>query len=332
METKSIMLQTLSVPCACRCRYCLLSWDGRTLGADYERSRRYALRFSDYMKKNRPGVSFHFTFGYCMDHPNLPKELDFLNEIGSVQGQFLQMNGFRLRNHSENRELIAQIRAHGVKNVNFTFYGLPEYHDRFAGRQGDFDHILDLAECAVGSGLDASAGLPLTRENVRQAKELIELLEDRGIKNSFAFIPQEEGRGALLAPVRLTAEDFEKLGSKEKEKLNRKTFKTEGEWVSGDWPEEKNRAILISLTPENIGEFENADFDSVIRRVEALDDRYYSALPSFKSLCEMYGNPDGDCFYGKRDLFRSYQRRYIAEHGLDLYDVTDERFCGSRRY
>ena len=332
METKSIMLQTLSVPCACRCRYCLLSWDGRTLGADYERSKRLAFRFSDYMKKNRPGVSFHFTFGYCMDHPKLAEELNFLNSIGSVQGQFLQMNGFRLRGHGEIRKLMEEIRSHGVKSVNFTFYGLSAYHDRFAGSPGDFSHLLDMAKCASEVGLEVSAGLPLTRENAEQAEELIGLLEDAGVQRTFAFIPHGEGRGALLEPVRFTARDLEKLGPKGKDRLNKRRFRTEREWVLGDWPEEQSRSLLISLTPENIGELENADFESVIRRAEALDDGYYAALPPFKALCERYGDPDGIGFYGKRDLFQRFQKRYIAEHGLTIRDVTDERFCGSRRY
>lgn len=37
-------------------------------------------------------------------------------------------------------------------------------------------------------------------------------------------------------------------------------------------------------------------------------------------------------FYSQRELYRRYQKQYIAAHRLSLYDVTDERQCGSRRY
>ncbi|MBQ3159944.1 MAG: hypothetical protein IJC00_05730, partial [Clostridia bacterium] len=97
MQTKSVMLQTLCVPCACRCRYCLLSWNGRTIGADYDRSQRFAERFYDWLQRERPDISFHFSFGYSMDHPRLFDALDFLNGIGSVGGQFLQCDGMAFR-------------------------------------------------------------------------------------------------------------------------------------------------------------------------------------------------------------------------------------------
>lgn len=104
--TKSIILQTLSVPCGCRCRYCLLSWDGHPIGADYERSKQYAHDFYRYIHEKRPEIQFHFTFGYSMEHPHLLEELDFLNSIGSVQGQFLQLGGMDLHTSQESAQFI----------------------------------------------------------------------------------------------------------------------------------------------------------------------------------------------------------------------------------
>lgn len=332
METKSINLQTLCVPCGCHCRYCLLSWDNHPVGADYQRSKKYAKKFHRYITENHPNIAFDFTFGYCMEHPALYQELDYLNEIGSVQGQFLQLDGMRIRTKDEADELMEGLFRHGVKAVNFTFYGLKDYHDRFAARKGDFEHLLALAKSSIKHSLDTSAGIPLTSENAGQAEELIELLEMNDIQKTSLFIPHEEGRGALLMPIRFSEADFEKLGPKASVKLNRKAFRPEWEWVSSTWPEEKNRALIISLTPDNIDRFENMSFEQVIAYVEALDEAYYSAIPSFAELCKICGNTAGTKYYSKRDLFRHYQKQYIAEHGLSLYDVTDERFCGSRRY
>lgn len=332
MKTKSIMLQTLSVPCACHCRYCLLSWDNHPVGADYGRSKAYAREFYRYIRENRPEVKFDFTFGYSMEHPKLLEELDFLNEIGSVQGQFLQMDGMRFRSAGEMDALTAALAEHGAAKINATFYGLEAYHDRFAARHGDFAHLLKLAQSGVKNGLEVSAGIPLTAENAEQSEALIDRLEECGISEISVFVPHEEGRGALLAPIRFSEQDLEKLGSKGFSKLNRKAFRPEREWISGTWPEEQNRALIISLTPENIGRFEKMEFEQVIRYVEELDEAYYSSLPTFAELCGMYGNLEGNDLYGKRDLFQHYQKRYIAQHGLSLYDVTDERFCGSRRF
>ena len=68
MKTRSIMVQTLCVPCSRHCRYCLLSWNNHPVGADYERSKEYAKKFHAYMKENHPEIQFDFTFGYSMDH------------------------------------------------------------------------------------------------------------------------------------------------------------------------------------------------------------------------------------------------------------------------
>ena len=78
--------------------------------------------------------------------------------------------------------------------------------------------------------------------------------------------------------------------------------------------------------------FENMSFEDTITYLEKLDDEYYNAIPSLEELAVLYGNADGKEYYQQRDLFHHYQRMYIKEHNLTIYDVTDERQCGSRRY
>ena len=141
METKQILVQSLCVPCGCHCRYCLLSWEHQTVGADFEQSRAYSRGFYDYLRRNQPDIRFDFCFGYSMDHPALLETLDFLNEIGSVQGQLLQLDGLRMRTDPEIDDWMAGLAVHGVRHTNFTFYGLESYHDRFAGRKGDFSYL-----------------------------------------------------------------------------------------------------------------------------------------------------------------------------------------------
>ena len=310
IKTSAINLQTLCVPCGCHCRYCLLSWNNQIVGADYERSKRYAKRFHDYIQENRPEIQFDFTFGYCMEHPKLLEELDFMNALGSVQGQFLQMDGMNLRNKDQSEELISNLLCHGVKHVNFTFYGQEAYHDRFAARLGDFENLMTMAHIAAVNGLEASAGIPVTSENAAQVEDLLLLLDSQGIEQVFLFVPHEEGRGKHLSSIRFSETDFEKLGVESAQKLNRKIFRPEREWVSNIWPEEQNRLLNISLTPDNIERFENMEFDQVIRYVEALDDAYYSSLPSFQELCKLYGDLSGTRFYSKRDQFQHFQKTF----------------------
>ena len=312
MKTRSVMVQTLCVPCHNRCRYCLLSWNGRLAGADYDRCERFAAAFHAWVKQNRPDLSFHFSFGYSMDHPALFRAIDFMRSIGSPGGEFLQMDGMRMRSDDQLRQLMEGLRDHGVKAANFTFYGMEAYHDSFAGRKEDFHLLLRSAEKAMSAGLKVSAGIPVTRENAEQAEPLLDLLERKGIREVRFFIPHEEGRGAALHDIRCRTEDLRGWSDAALSRLNRGVYRTEAEWIREKPVLPENRMLLFSLQADNIERFEKTDFGSAIQDLETLDEQYYAAFPPDSELAERYGNP--------------------TNSELQLYDMTDERQCSSRRY
>ncbi|HCJ76755.1 MAG TPA: hypothetical protein DHV88_10315, partial [Roseburia sp.] len=95
------MVQNLCVPCSCRCRYCLLSWDGKPVGISWDNGASFAQRFINEVRHSRPEINISLTFGYSMDHPRLREAITFLKEIGSPQAQFLQCDGMRMRNEAE---------------------------------------------------------------------------------------------------------------------------------------------------------------------------------------------------------------------------------------
>lgn len=332
MKTVSVMVQTLAAPCANRCRYCLLSWDGRTVGAPFDESRAFALNMIEWLKKERPEVRFHYSFGYSMEHPRLFEELDFLNSIGSVMGKMLQMDGMRMRTDAELETLTEGLFEHGVRELNFTFYGTREYHDRFAGRRGDHDLLLRTARAARVAGLSLSAGIPLTIESAPMAEELVDTLRANGIDALRFLVPHSEGRGRLIEEIRLTEAVFLKLPESVRKLLNPRAFMTEADWLKKWLSDELERMLIISLTRENIARYTEMGQEAVIAEAEALDESYYSALPQAEELAKMYGDPAGDRFFGRRDLLDRYRKRFIAEKGLKLYDVTDERQTSSRRF
>lgn len=332
MKTTSVAVQTLCVPCHNRCRYCLLSWDGKLPGADYHRSARYARQFHQWLRENRPELSFQFYFGFSMEHPRLTDAIAFMNSIGSAGGQFLQLDGLALRNEAETTAFLADVQSHGIRSVNLTFYGLREYHDRFAGRKGDFDYLMTILRTAQDLGLEISTGVPLTRENAPQAAELCSILTGAGAPPQF-FIPHAEGRGAALDSVRLRRRDLVALPAEVTGKLNSRIYRTEAQWLRTDpLPIPEKRMVALSLTPENIAHFESLPFEETIRYLESLDDAYYGALPPIPELLERYGDPDSDALYSFRDLCLHFGRRHLARSQISVYDVTDERNCFSRRY
>lgn len=332
MQTTSINVVTHCLPCHCRCRYCLLSWDGKTVGADYERSAAYARRFYDWLRENRRELSFAFYFGYCMEHPQLPEAVDFLRSIGSPGGRFLQLNGMVFRSEAQLPPFLTQLKSHGIELIDLTFYGLREYHDRFAGRKGDFDYLLSILRSAAEVGLPVHVSLPLSRENAGQAAELLALLNEYPTESRSAFIPHAEGRGRSLDSVRFSQADYDALSGEVKALINTRRFKSECDWLSmGEFSTPQKRVLTLSLTPENIEKFEVMPFADAIAYLEALDDNYHRAMPSMAELAALYGDPSSEKWYSQRDLLLRWQRQYTADNGLELYDINDERGHFSRR-
>ena len=332
MKTVSINVINLCVPCENRCRYCLLSYDGKVTGTDYKRSETYAKRFYNWLRENRPDLSFLFGFGYSMEHPNLLGAIDFCRSIGSATGEFLQFDGMQFRTDEELGILLRQLKDHGIKLIDLTFYGTEEYHDHFAARKGDYMLMMRTLAIANKLGMDVSVSIPFTHENTDQIDALIADLEQYRTQQIAGFIPHSEGRGRLLDPIRFSAEDYSKVSEDARNRINWNRFKTESEWLRDGFPSVSKRVLTVTLTPENIDFFERMSFGETIVYLEKLDDDYYAAIPTVEKLAKIYGNPNGNCYYSARDLYLCYQRRYIVDHKVEIYDMNDERQCFSRRF
>lgn len=331
MRTTSINILNLCVRCYNHCKYCLLSWDGKCPGIEYERSAAYARNFYNWLKMTHKEINFTYYFGYSMDHPDLPNAIRFMQETNSPGGEFLQFNGMQMRTKEELDTLFTNIGDLGIKLIDFTFYGTKEYHDQFAGRKGDFELMMDSMEIALKKGLHVEVGIPITKENLFQIDTLLSQLPHDKIK-IFIFTPHSGGRGINLLDAKMTVDDYEKLSSNAKRYFNRSRNQTPAEWLHGQVPIPKNRILTLSLLPPNIDFLEHQSFEDTLRSLEKLDEDYYDKIPDFQSLLERYALPEDNHLYSQKDLYLLYQKRYIEDAHINVLDVTDERFSGSLRY
>ena len=333
MKTVSVNVMDLSVPCANRCRYCLLSYDGRVNGVGLDRSMAYARGFHDWLLENRPELNFLYGWGYSMEHPRLAEAIRFCRSLGCATGEFLQFDGMAMRTPAELRELLAMLRREGIRLIDLTFYGTEDYHDRFAARKGDYALMMDTLAAANEVGLDATVSIALTRENTGQLAVLLQALGQHQTVRTVCFVPLAEGRGSVVDPVRLTLDDWERLAPDSRRLLNRIRFRTEGEWFrDAAFPAQDRRVLTFVLTPEELPRLEKLGYAGAMDWLESVDDAYHRAVPDFGILRELYGDPNGRELYSFRDLHQHYQRRYIAEHGLDLYDLHEENSSFVRRF
>lgn len=327
MRTAAISVENLCVPCRCRCRYCLLAYSGRTVGVDYERGRRFTERFFRQLEEQRPDLGRYFYIGYCMDTPELADYIRFCRRIGSPGGTFLQMNGLGIRDEAETERFVDGMAREGIRLVDMTFYGQRDFHDRFAGRPGDFDYLLRLLAAAERAGLALEVSLPVIRENMDQLPGLLDSLARFPVKRYFAYLPHGKGRGWQLNGQRLTRTEFEALPERVRACVSPKvTYRTEADWLRlGDWPAPESRSLTLSLTPANIDELERMPADQIVRMLEGLDDEFYAAVPAPRDLAARYGDVHGERMYRQRDLLLEYRQRFYREQGEGLTNMDDER-------
>ena len=219
----------------------------------------------------------------------------------------------------------------GVQLIDFTFYGTKEYHDKFAGRKGDFELMMDSMEIALDKGLNVEVGIPITKENLSQIDTLLSQLPQDKIK-IFIFTPHSGGRGINLLDAKITVDDYEKLSSNAKRYFNRSRNQTPAEWLRDQELVPKHRILTLSLLPSNIEFLENQSFEDTLRDLEKLDEDYYDKIPDFQNLLERYADPEDIHLYSKKDLYLLYRKRYMEEENIGVIDIADERFSGSLRY
>ena len=333
METIAVTIFNLCAACGCACRYCLLRSCKKAGGVDYYRGKRLAERFATWSAERETPQFDGYCIGYCAEYPQLWDNIAFNRSLGWVGAKYLQSNGIAIRSKEETDRFLRRLKEAGVEHVDTTFFGDRAYHDAFAARQGDYDFMLLYAQRAAALGLSCEPTVPVTQQNLAMLPELMQTLESiPGIGRIYCFPTGHWGRGNLLEPYRITPEDVERLPESVRSRLNLRRYKTEAEWLAGGpLPEYTKRALFVSLREDNIDLLESMTCDGIVAYVEGLDDAYYRAIPTVNELAAMYGDPGNLRLYMLRDLFWIWQRRYIKEHGLTLYDVTDERYCGAMR-
>lgn len=324
MKTTALGIENLCVPCHSHCRYCLLSSCGKTDGVDYERGKRIAERLIKEARQTQPDFHVYYYVGYCMDDERLLDYIRFSQEYNGPSARFLQLNGLRLRSEKETVNLMDSICAAGIETIDLTFYGTEEYHDRFAGRPGDFKFLINILKSARNTDLQIHCSCPIHKENADQIDELLNILKTLGCDDISVFIPHGKGRGRCLDPLRLTLDDYEKLSEDVKACMG--TFRTEKEWFAADYDSESHsRVLTLVLKQDNIDLLEQMTLPEIIHYLEKLDDKYYETIPPVNELMYQYGRRDGTRLYRRfRDLHLEWQQKYLDQCNEEIWDMNDE--------
>jgi len=314
-----LILQWFGVPCHCRCRHCLLFSGARLSSVPYERAAGIAERFAAWRKTlagEAPEVQFGFS--YCCGYPELRNYLGFCRDLGCPV-TYMPVNGIRLRSEPEIEEFLAMLADGAVKRVNLTFYGMKEFHDRFAGREGDFDFLLEIARLVPRHGLERCESIYLLADSLAEIPSFLgELDRIPGLASRSMFTCDYRGRAKRLEEQRPTMEDIARLSDSVARFIDRESQRPESDWVhvisSGEAPTKSTRNYLIPIWPENVAELESEECGRILSRLREADDKYHREVPPLEELARQYGDGNGRKVYALRDLEWKWQDAWLADH------------------
>lgn len=329
IKTKSISVFNMCVPCGCHCKYCLLSYERKLEGIDYDKGIDYAQRFQDWMLKFHSDVSFNYYFGYSMETPKLFDSIEILQKLNSPIAKFLQFNGMKIRKYDELKNYLLKLKEIGIEMINTTFYGVGATHDQFADRKGDYEYLLEVLKVSKEIDLKVEVTISITKENACEIDTLLDDLEGK-YERIFGFIPHCGGKGISMDAKRLSLDDYNKMSNKVKKILNRDRYKTQEEWLNSKPEKVRWRVLTLSLLPSNIKKIESQSFEETYRQLEEMDETFYSRIPSFNQMLELYVDKEDNGLYSQKDLYAHYRKKYIADNNLEISDI-DERYSYSQR-
>ncbi|MHB1483076.1 MAG: radical SAM family protein [Saccharofermentanales bacterium] len=336
MINKGLGIVNHNVPCSCACKYCFFRSCKKAYGIPYYRGEKIALRFNEWRKeKMLTDFSLNYSISHCADYPELVNNIELNKLFGFTGYMFLQINGIDFKNKTELAKYFKNIKKAGVTNIDTTFYGLENYHDKFAARKGDFKYLFDIISASLDVGLASEPTFVILEENKNQLDELIFLLKNH-IGNDVkihGFLQDFRGNGEYLEGARLLRQSYDSLSDKVKNHINISRYKTENEWLKdNNFIQFSSRNLVLALRPDNIDMLEQMSCEEIINYIIDLDENYYNLIPSVEILAKSYGRQDCQKLYRQRDLHWKWQKQFIKDNKIVLHDVTDERLCGSYRY
>ncbi len=104
-----------------------------------------------------------------------------------------------------------QMKDAGIQRISISIDGATgESHDRFRGVSGAYEGALNGARLAAEAGIEFQLNTTITRNNMDEIPQILELAEEIGAVAHHIFLLVPTGRGKDMADQAITAEDYEK--------------------------------------------------------------------------------------------------------------------------
>jgi hypothetical protein len=175
---KGLRFSLRHAPCAHICRYCLISESRKKSALPFPRFERLVHRFHDWRQAERPDLEIGVFVGPSYDYDiETLHGIARLRERRGAKFRILNLGGLRIRRGEELAAWLQERRAAGIVGLHASLAGHGETHDRWNGRQGDFDYQLEILRLGGNCGMVRQEKLFLTKSTLPQFDRLLEILD-----------------------------------------------------------------------------------------------------------------------------------------------------------
>lgn len=321
MIDASINIAWYGVPCHCHCQHCLVNSGQKISTIPYKKAQdivKSFIEWRDVQREYKPIISF--AVGYSTYFDQLKEHFHFLRYARLPANDFLQVGGLRKKSGDELCNLIDSFLEAGIHHLGFSFFGSDGSHDEFAGREGDFKFLLDIARAWIEQNHKVSVVIFLTRNNIIELPNLIKTLGNIHVnKEDVCLRPLGyKGRAKFLEVERPLISDLISIPETIQALFDKDKYKTEEEWFQTfkleNIPRKKELHYFIPIWEENIDWLEATSPDIILSTLRESHNKYISSMPPFETLASLYGNQSGQCLYKLEDLEHKWRDLYIQNN------------------
>jgi heme b synthase len=188
--------------CPMSCRHCRASADDRNY--EGELSTEEALRFLDGVAAFARPIMI-LTGGEPMAREDIYRIAEYGNRLGLRM--VMAPCGLLM-----DRERTRRIIASGIQRISLSIDGADrETHDGFRQTEGAFEAVLNAARLAREEGLEFQVNTTVTRLNIGQLEEILELAISLGAVGFHPFLLVPTGRGEGLAHLAIDPQEYERV-------------------------------------------------------------------------------------------------------------------------
>jgi len=238
------------------------------------------------------------------------------------------LGGLKMLPDDEMRKWLLVRRELGIDSVGAAMAGHGLVHDRWNGREGDFEFPMRTQRLARELGIGVHQWLFVTKSTLPILDETVEILDSfvGPATERIARLFLAAGYGAHHEDERITERDLDQLPTWVVDSFNANrsaSLRPEREWIElfrkDTTPLEEDVLLQLYVDDDNIDRIEATSCEETFADLERRTRAVFASMPSREELREACGDPDGTKIYEfPMDIERAWLDRYLDRQPLHL--------------